>query len=500
MSKRHLSDRHDSLPDQKRRHVQNTQTNQQLRMQVARLTLEIQQLKQQLGRNHRVNRRYPIPQQDIINQTNNKNTNRQEGVAVIAHRLTTWIKSELKRCVWNLQQQQETDHSQDAQNTKRDIIEEQALTQLHSTLSDYLHFHDLLPPRYWQIKNTDQKRKPKTVSTSVAWTISIWRWHCRHKAEPFMDILHAMFDRFKTQIRKWFHWKSDQMSVQLSSQLQQKLCLPNRQMRVLQRLVRAATGQIVLANEKDIIKHQKTFELSSATTVKLPLAIVKTNKPSKEEMPEQEFTIYTCDPKEALAKTIDCVIEQNRFELPDVMNHGMLVLEWGFDKATPGTAESIAPCVSSQSHGKYGSIVTMFVSPKVADNYYNLNLLAEINNRREITNQMFKQPNVIILIKHCLDADTEQKSIQTSSYVMCFTPHAQKYWDERQQLPPQTDVNARNVQDTQGPQMPQDECMCLNCMCAKRVPKQRTCSMDMYLCMCRDSASGANRMGFGPEA
>ena len=477
MSKRQLSDRNDSLPNNKRRHVPNTETNNQLRMQVARLTLENQQLKQQLGHSRRRQGRHPKPQQDTINQTNNKNTNRQEGVGAVAHRLTTFIKSELNECVRNLQQQQETDHSQDGKTSTRDIIEEQELIQLHSTLSDYLHFHDLLPPRYWQIKKTDQKRKAKTVRKSVAWTISIWRWHCRHQAEPFADLLHAIFTRFKTEIRKWFHWKSDQMSVQLSSQLQQKLCLPNRQMRVLQRLVRAATGQIVLANEKDIIKHQKTFELSSATAEKVPLGIVKTNKPSKEEMPEQDFTIYTCDPKEALVKILDCVIEQNRFEFPDVMNQGMLVLEWGFDKATPGTAESIAPCVSAQSHGKYGSIVTMFVSPKAADNYYNLNILAEINHRRAITNQMFKRPNVIILIKHCLDSETEEKSIQTSSYVMCLTPDAQKYWDERQQLPPETDVNARTVQNTQGPQMPQDECMCLLklYMCMKWVPKLCTC-------------------------
>lgn len=417
---------------------------------VALLTKETKQLRQaiaNLTRKHTILTRHHQKLKD-------KYTNAQKELE-----RATNVDLFLDKMVAFTQRLIESVENQQIQNTNiADIQHKPKLSEIYKLIGRYLKFYNLVPPHPWQIRDINHTRKQHAIYKSSKYVINVMKWHTKHNNAHFNLLLKRIIKMFKPQILKWFNWKNSQMNVQQSSALQAKANLTNQQIRLIQKTIRADTGNILFTNEKKILSYQKEFKLYTSKTTPIPLAIVTKNKSAKEQMPEQVFMVYQADIRDATQKLITSILNGNRFYLAPTLPQSYWYVECGYDKATSGNAESIAVAISKNYHGKYGSLLTMFVASKAKDNYMNMLTLAKSNCNRDIVNRMVRWPNVIIICKLATKGEN-QISMQCSSYVMTFNSEHQQFWDSKDS---NDDLMIDNESITNESYETHQKCMCLS--------------------------------------
>lgn len=334
----------------------------------------------------------------------------------------------------------------------------QLLKQINEVICEFCYPYGVTPPKCFQIRNNDTKRKYGASHNSIKLIGNFMAYHVKFDNNEYQALLRKYLESHKSTIYKLFPMKQFQLNVEQTSNLQSILNINNNQMRKLQRFVRKCTNRILLCNEAILLDFQCGNDMLTAETLMYPFQVSTQYTNSRSQLPIQTLPVYIVDIRDALSRIISSALNHGDFYIHPTLSQNSIKIEIGCDKSDSGIAESVSAAVVRKHHGKFGSILTTLTDLKIAENYSNYRAISMLNNKREITNQMLLRPNCIILSLVCLNETNTVISKKFISFPMLFTSEEQERWNDKLQEElincPSPQITQLNININQLPVLP----------------------------------------------
>ncbi|MGB1097013.1 MAG: hypothetical protein ACPG2Y_00265 [Acholeplasmataceae bacterium] len=305
------------------------------------------------------------------------------------------------------------------------------LKEINDYICQFGFAYGATPPRCFQLKVNRQERQYGANYNSICLIKNLIKYHVKFSQIHFDNVLSKFFLAHKTFIFKLFPIKQFQLNVQQTSQLQGILSMNNNQMRKMQRFVRQCTDRILLCNEALLLDFQCVHDLLTAVTLLFKFQVSSQYTNSRGQLIVQELSIYMVDIRDAISRLISSACNKGDFFIHQTLPQNRIQIELGCDKSDSGIAESVSAAVVPKSHGKFGSLLTTLTDKKVAENYYNYRAISLLNNKRMITNQLLKRPNIIILAMIYRNDMNTVLSKKFIVFPMVFETEEQERWDDK---------------------------------------------------------------------
>ena len=307
------------------------------------------------------------------------------------------------------------------------------LFKLFKSLNKFLCLWNIVPSVPIKIRK-HTNRGIKAIKRSAKWVMQHFNWHTDYNAQSFKEVFHVLLDQHSNIVFKYFHWKKFQLSTKETNELQMKLNITPNQMRLLQRMIRSATGKILLSNERNLRKFQQQFLLSTTEVHQVMLCINKYLYEKHKQPQVKMLKVCHSDLIEAFQCLCAAACHFHRLKLPWQLPKTSIIGEIGWDKSNVGgLAESVGLNLNNKSHGMYGSLVTTLTNDQVAENYNNLRELSKNWNKQEITNGLLRWPVLIFVVQYVFEPDNDEiLSKRISPFVMMFNDQSQEWWNEHE--------------------------------------------------------------------
>ena len=300
----------------------------------------------------------------------------------------------------------------------------------------FFYIQGCIPP--WPMLQHQQNRGERAMNKSAKFIEDTMQWHVSRIAQStiennmcYQQLLSRIVQRNNTILNQNHGIKSITMNQQQTNDLQYKMNLSHGQMDVLQKHVRASKNKILLTNRSKMNDFRKKFDLDTAEVHKLFLQVVQ-HLVKKSQMPLQECNVYHCDKFEAFEALIQAAIDRSKFSIPQPLCQSQILLEISYDKSSAGLIESVAAGVTTNFHGKYGSIITTLAPDKIKESYNNYRELAIHWNKQENTNCLLRFPSIIVLA--CVYKHNDNSVCANTRVVMLYmTENIQNAVNDRYQ-------------------------------------------------------------------
>ena len=303
--------------------------------------------------------------------------------------------------------------------------------KLYLNLGTFLSSWDDGPARPWHIKNANNDRAIRAEQKSVLWIERNMHWHVKNNPAQYKQLLNNFLIKHKQDIFELFGWKHWQLNVHQAHELQQIANVLEWQMEIIQKYFRHTKGIILLPNSKARRDYRKIFYIPSAMVHTLPLQVPQTLV-NRQQYKIQSINVYHVDEIEAIGQLAESIFKYGRFYVQEPLTKSQWIWGVGWDRSVSALAESGSLSITAKYHGKYGSVITTLTGPKAAENSFNYRQLTNQWNKRCITNQLLKYPNVIIVTISKHDNGV-LVSKNVAMFVMSLNNKAQKEWNESEQ-------------------------------------------------------------------
>ena len=250
--------------------------------------------------------------------------------------------------------------------------------------------------RLWRIKKTNQLRCARAERKSVLWIERMLLWHVKHNQDQYDQLLAQLFIKYKTQIYQQFGWKHIQLSFEQAHEFQQIVRLLHWQMELSQKYFRTHKNVLLFPNSKDRKTYREQFWIPSAMVHLLNLQMTATMV-KRQQLHVKKCKVYHIHEIDSLGQLASAILNNGRFCIQEPLSKQEWLYCSGWDKSVEGLIQAGCLGITKHYHGKYSSLLQTMTSPNVAENESNYR---EINNnwsKRELTNQMLKFPNIIIM-------------------------------------------------------------------------------------------------------
>ena len=309
-------------------------------------------------------------------------------------------------------------------------------------LGNFLSTYEDGPARPWHIKNKDKNRVRRAERNSVLWIERNIKWHVKHDQVKYQQLINNFIIKHKKNVFEIFGWKHWQLNLPEAHELQQIGNLLDWQMDIFQKYFRHVKGVILLPNAHARRDYRGIFHIRSAMVHSVPLQVPQTLV-NRQQWRVQPINVYHVNEIEAIGQLANSIFEYGRFYIQAPLDKNEWIWGVGWDRSVAALAESGSLSITQHFHGKYGSVITTLTGPKAAENSFNYRQLTNQWYKRQLTNQLLKYPNVIII------AITKKKngilvSKNVDICVMCFDEAAQKQWN---------DINKNNLKSIASPRI-----------------------------------------------
>ena len=286
------------------------------------------------------------------------------------------------------------------------------------------------PQRLWRINKSNQLRGARAERKSVLWIERMLFWHVKHNQEQYDQLLAQLFIKYKSKIHEQFGWKHIQLNLKQAHEYQQIVRLLHWQMELSQKYFRKHKNVLLFPNSKDRKDYRKQFWIPSAI-VHLTYLQMTTTCVKRQQLHVKNCKVYHIHEIESLGQLASAILNNGRFFIQQPLSKQEWLYCSGWDKSVQGLIQSGCLSITKHYHGKYCSLLQTLTEENVAENEANYR---EINNnwsKRELTNQMLKFPNIIIIAIISRNDNNEIVSQFMQACVMSFDIQSQHSANEQ---------------------------------------------------------------------
>ncbi|MGB1097042.1 MAG: hypothetical protein ACPG2Y_00410 [Acholeplasmataceae bacterium] len=284
------------------------------------------------------------------------------------------------------------------------------------------------PAKPWHIRNSNKGRSKRQTDRSLSWIESNVLWHVKFDEEQYQQLIDEFLLKHKQDIFNLLGMKHWQLNLEQAHEYQQVANMHHWQMDITQRYFRQHKGILLFPNAKFRSDYQEIFDVRSAMVHQLPMQVPQTLV-NRQQWRVQPVNVYHINEIEAIGQLANSIFENGRFHVQEPLCKQTWIWGVGWDRSVLALAESGSLSITPKYHGKYGSMILTLTGKNATENAFNYRQLTNQWNKRNITNQLLKYPNVIIM------ACTKRKngvivSKNVDICAMALNPAGQKHWDE----------------------------------------------------------------------
>ena len=286
------------------------------------------------------------------------------------------------------------------------------------------------PERLWRIKKTNQLRCARAERKSVLWIERMLSWHVKNNQEQYDQLLSQLFIKYKSHIYEQFGWKHIQLNLEQAHEYQQIVHVLHWQIELTQKYFRKHKNVLLFPNSKDRKTYREQFWIPTAMVHLLGLQMTSTCV-KRQQLHVKNCKVYHIHEIESLGQLASAIFNNGRFFIQEPLSKQEWLYCSGWDKSVEGLVQSGCLGITRHYHGKYSSLLQTLTEENVAENEANYR---EINNnwsKRELTNQMLKFPNIIIIALTKRNDDDEIISQFVQSCVMSLDIESQHSANEQ---------------------------------------------------------------------